>query len=112
MRQICKLKDKFYQTIFHDGYDTLPATGHEPNMIQCRQARTMKINNPPLPPFSKGGLGGFGKLFSRQLSLNAASVVISTFLPVIVTFQSYLRVDTSRGKKVPLFQLFFPRSFN
>jgi hypothetical protein len=25
-----------------------------------RQAQTMKIINLPLPPFSKGGLGGFG----------------------------------------------------
>jgi hypothetical protein len=27
--------------------------------------RTMKISNPPSPPFSKEGLGGFGNLFSN-----------------------------------------------
>jgi hypothetical protein len=29
------------------------------SLSACRQARTMKIINPPLPPFSKGGEGGF-----------------------------------------------------
>jgi len=28
-----------------------------------RQARTMKIDNPPSPPFSKGGMGGFESYF-------------------------------------------------
>jgi hypothetical protein len=32
-------------------------------MVQGRQARTMKIQNPPSPPFRKGGLGGFERYF-------------------------------------------------
>jgi hypothetical protein len=28
--------------------------------------QTMKIDNPPYPPLVKGGMGGFGNLFSKQ----------------------------------------------
>ena len=47
--------------MFHDGYVT-PA--------YRRQARTMKIDNPPSPPFRKGGVGGFESYF---LSIEALS---------------------------------------
>ena len=44
----------------------IPSAGPGPDRGRGRQARTMKISNPPSPPFSKGGLGGFGKLFPEQ----------------------------------------------
>jgi len=37
--------------------------GPGPDRGRGRQARTMKIHNPSLPLFSKGGLGGFETYF-------------------------------------------------
>jgi hypothetical protein len=34
-----------------------------------RHPQTMKIANPPSPPFSKGGLGGFGSYFLSNSKL-------------------------------------------
>jgi hypothetical protein len=36
----------------------------------------MKIVNPPLPPFRKGGMGGFEKSFSMQSEMNKIIVNI------------------------------------
>ncbi len=43
-------------------------TGSSP-LPTGRQARTMKIANPPSPPFSKRGVGGFESYFLGNLEI-------------------------------------------